>query len=60
MPATDAHANVSGPQANGQVATGCAVCPHPWPDHDAIAARYCNATAAVNGQQGRGCVCTGK
>ncbi len=33
----------------------CDVCPHPAPDHDAIALRFCRATlaAAID----RGCVC---
>lgn len=52
-----AQAHISGPQTNGQVATGCSVCPHPWTAHDQISARYCNATAA--GRHTRGCVCTG-
>lgn len=30
-------------------------CGHPLADHDAIAARYCLATA--NGQLDRGCIC---
>lgn len=32
-------------------------CGHPLADHDAIAARYCLATA--NGQLDRGCICAG-
>ncbi|MCT2582034.1 RGCVC family protein [Actinophytocola gossypii] len=36
--------------------TACAACPHPWPDHDRIAARFCTATTV--GKLGRGCVCT--
>jgi hypothetical protein len=35
----------------------CAVCPHPWGNHDAIAARFCAAT--VVGRYSRGCVCVG-
>ncbi|WP_436500129.1 RGCVC family protein [Actinokineospora sp. HUAS TT18] len=33
----------------------CAVCPHPWHDHDRVAARYCTATVA--GAYSRNCVC---
>jgi len=53
MATTDAHA-IS--PTNGQVATDCAVCPHPRDEHDKIALRYCDATAA-SGHQNRGCVC---
>jgi hypothetical protein len=53
MPAIEANLDV---HANGEVATGCAVCPHPWTFHDQIAARYCTAT--VQGKFNRGCVCT--
>lgn len=56
MPATNVNPSVTGPALNGEVATGCAVCPHPWPAHDRIAARYCTATVA--GKYARGCVCT--
>ncbi|WP_290055383.1 RGCVC family protein [Amycolatopsis solani] len=35
---------------------GCPSCPHPLGTHDAIARRYCAATAA-SGTAGRGCVC---
>jgi hypothetical protein len=34
----------------------CAVCPHPWTDHDRVAARFCTATVA--GAYSRTCVCT--
>ncbi len=50
------HTSPSGPQANGEVATGCSVCAHPWTAHDPIAARFCDATAAAGFR--RGCVCT--
>lgn len=33
----------------------CAVCPHRRADHDAIATRFCSATAA--GGSTRGCAC---
>jgi hypothetical protein len=33
----------------------CDVCPHPQAGHDAIAARFCSATA--HGAIVRGCVC---
>jgi hypothetical protein len=36
----------------------CAMCPHPWNNHDQIAARYC--TASVTSGQSRGCVCANK
>jgi hypothetical protein len=36
---------------------GCPACPHPLPEHDPIAARFCRATAA--GTLSRGCVCRG-
>lgn len=39
-----------------EVTAGCGVCPHPWPAHDQIAARFCTATDA--GGFNRGCVCT--
>lgn len=52
----EVNAKSSGSQANGEVATGCAVCTHVWAEHDEIAARYCNATVA--GKFTRGCVCT--
>ncbi len=41
---------------NGEIATACAACPHPWTLHDPIAARYCTASAAR--KLSRGCVCT--
>lgn len=34
----------------------CTVCPHRRIDHDAIAARYCAATAKSL-RSGKGCVC---
>ncbi|MDQ7806642.1 RGCVC family protein [Amycolatopsis sp. A133] len=36
--------------------TQCPSCPHPLGTHDAIARRYCAATAAGHGTD-RGCVC---
>ena len=33
----------------------CAVCPHPWADHDRISMRFCTAT--VSEGHSRGCVC---
>ena len=56
MPVTHVTPDVSGHAAYGEVAAGCAVCPHPWMFHDRIAARYCTATVA--GKFDRGCVCT--
>lgn len=56
MPAINVTPDISGHTANNEVATGCAVCPHPWTAHDQIAARFCNATAT--GKFSRGCVCT--
>jgi hypothetical protein len=53
-----AHMSTSGTLTNGEVATGCAACAHPWTAHDAIAARFCNAT--VSGRFKRGCVCTSR
>ncbi|MPY98513.1 MAG: hypothetical protein GEU97_11050 [Actinophytocola sp.] len=35
---------------------GCPACPHPWDDHDRIAARFCAAT--TDRHFDRGCVCT--
>jgi hypothetical protein len=37
--------------------TACPACPHATVGHDAIATRFCAATAA--GELHRGCVCTG-
>ncbi len=37
--------------------TQCPNCPHPLGTHDAIARRYCAATAA-SAQPDRGCVCS--
>jgi hypothetical protein len=36
-------------------AGACAVCPHPLATHDAISARFCQATQAAAAT--RGCVC---
>ncbi|UOZ08596.1 RGCVC family protein [Amycolatopsis sp. WQ 127309] len=48
-PAPDAlETSATGPQ--------CPNCPHPLDAHDAIARRYCAATAAGQGVD-RGCVC---
>lgn len=35
----------------------CSVCPHRKADHDAIAARYCSATANSSLSTAKGCVC---
>jgi hypothetical protein len=56
LPVTELKPDFAGQGANGEVASGCAVCPHPWPTHDRIAARFCTATVA--GKFTRGCVCT--
>jgi hypothetical protein len=55
MQVSTVHPDVSG-HAVGEVATGCAACPHSWDLHDRIAARFCTATVA--GTFTRGCVCT--
>ncbi|WP_371927677.1 RGCVC family protein [Lentzea sp. HUAS12] len=34
----------------------CAVCPHPWEEHDPLGVRYCAATAAT--ALSRGCICS--
>lgn len=52
----DLKPDFAGHAANGEVATGCAACSHPWTAHDGIAARFCTATVA--GKFTRGCVCT--
>ena len=56
LPTTENKPDLAGQATSGEVATECAVCPHPLPDHDRIAARYCAATVA--GEFSRGCVCT--
>lgn len=33
----------------------CAVCPHPWSEHDTRDVRFCTATAASS--SARGCIC---
>jgi hypothetical protein len=35
----------------------CSVCPHRKADHDAIASRYCSATATSGVVSAKGCVC---
>jgi hypothetical protein len=55
MPVIDVTPEVSGGVVSGEVAAGCAVCPHPLTFHDRIAARFCTATVA--GNFSRGCVC---
>lgn len=49
-------ADATAVNADGQVAAKCAVCPHPWADHDRIGARFCTATTTEH--HSRGCVCT--
>jgi hypothetical protein len=56
MSETDVTTDISGHTVGGDVAAGCAVCPHPRAAHDRIATRYCSATVA--GSFSRGCVCT--
>ncbi|WP_285592526.1 RGCVC family protein [Actinomycetospora sp. NBRC 106378] len=34
----------------------CAMCPHPWSQHDALGRRFCTATQV--GVWTRGCICT--
>lgn len=33
----------------------CAVCPHPWHEHDPLGVRYCTATTVS--ALPRGCIC---
>ena len=56
MSETDVTMDISGHAIDGEVAAGCAVCPHPTATHDQIATRFCAATVA--GSFSRGCVCT--
>ncbi len=56
LPTAEPKPDFSGHSVNGEVSTGCAVCPHPWTGHDRIAARFCTAT--VSGKFTRGCICT--
>lgn len=51
MPATDVQ-----PDSTETTEASCASCGHPEASHDAIALRYCAATAVGNAT-GRGCVC---
>ncbi|WP_352236001.1 RGCVC family protein [Lentzea sp. NBRC 102530] len=39
-----------------EVGRACAVCPHPWAEHDLFGVRYCTATAAA--ALARGCICS--
>lgn len=57
MTPTEVYPHSVGRMADGQAATRCAACAHPWSTHDPIAARFCAAT--VVGGFTRGCVCTG-
>ncbi len=43
------------PTARPVETPACAACPHPVDEHDAIAQRFCRATAV--GALDRGCVC---
>ena len=52
----DTHMNSAGPQTLDEVDVTCSVCAHPRAAHDAIAARFCDATVA--GRHDRGCVCS--
>jgi len=56
MVPTNVTPDVSRHAADGEATTECAACPHPWPSHDRISARFCTAT--VDGRFSRGCVCT--
>jgi hypothetical protein len=56
MPEVAVTTDVSGSAPGNEVTTECGVCPHPWPAHDQIAARFCTATVA--GGFSRECVCT--
>jgi len=55
MSATELKHDTAGFDVGGETA-GCPACPHPWDDHDRIAARFCAAT--TDRQFDRGCVCT--
>ncbi|MCD2185762.1 RGCVC family protein [Actinomycetospora soli] len=44
------HEAMQGPGAT------CAMCPHPWAEHDALGRRFCTATQV--GVWSRGCICT--
>ncbi|HEY0640370.1 MAG TPA: RGCVC family protein [Pseudonocardiaceae bacterium] len=43
------------PDIDDRPDTACAVCPHPWAEHDRISVRYCTAASATG--RGNGCVC---
>ncbi|NYD34948.1 RGCVC family protein [Actinomycetospora corticicola] len=46
------------PRSDGARATTdptCAMCPHPWSEHDALGRRFCTATQV--GVWTRGCIC---
>jgi hypothetical protein len=47
--------NTSVEETDGSASLECAVCPHPWAEHDRIATRFCTATTTEN--HSRGCVC---
>lgn len=50
---------MTAPESHNPAATDpltCPVCPHRKADHDAIASRYCSATA-VSAGAAKGCVC---
>ena len=57
MPTIDAPGNTSEPDEVTAEA-GCAACPHPLADHDAIALRFCQASTA--GGPTRKCLCSGE
>lgn len=50
-PVTDAVLTLESPEGE----QACAVCPHPWAEHDTRDVRFCTATAASSSP--RGCIC---
>lgn len=56
MPVSELHTAVLADHpGHSDAARICAVCPHPWHEHDPIGVRYCTATTAS--ALSRGCIC---
>lgn len=56
MPAAELHTAVLDDRSGHSDTAGiCAVCPHPWHEHDPLGVRYCAATTASG--LSRGCIC---
>ncbi|MCX2951364.1 RGCVC family protein [Lentzea sp. NEAU-D7] len=53
MPVSELHTTELADHSDS--AGACAVCPHPWHEHDPLGVRYCTATAAS--ALSRGCIC---